>query len=375
MGQGRLFVHGCRQAGRWATQIMRRPAYRWRFCYYTRLISLPHYQQHDIAYCPHCAYHIKDRRYRMNYASPRYRTALPGNALTTATQRLVRPLTAAVALVTLLTLGACATSGGGQGPGGWYSVERGDTMGTIARRNNIPALRLTRMNPSVHPDRLEVGQRIRLPDSEERTPGSGAYRYRIRQGDTLAGLSQQFSSSVSSIQSANRGLSANNLSVGRLIWIPQHGVSSGTGASAARQRQIAASRAAPAAPIPAAVKNWQWPLTNARVVREFGVNGSGTLEPMLLSATSDYRVKAADTGTVRFAASMRQLGNVVIIHHANNMQSVYAQCDTLQVSVGQKIRQGAPVCSIGSSGSYSGQLLFDVRHAGKPVDPRRVLKK
>ncbi|MGJ8517439.1 LysM peptidoglycan-binding domain-containing protein [Carnimonas bestiolae] len=311
----------------------------------------------------------------MNYAPPRHRTALPGNALTSILKRFSRPSAGAVALAAMLTLGACATSGGGEGAGGWYSVERGDTMGTIARRNNIPALRLMRMNPSVHPDRLEVGQRIRLPDSEERTPGSGAYRYRVRQGDTLAALGQQFSSSASAIQSANSGLSANNLSVGRLIWIPQHGVRSGAGASASRQRQIAASRAAPAAPIPAAVKNWQWPLTNAKVMREFGANGSGTLEPMLLSATSDHAVKAAETGTVKFAENMRQLGNVVILHHANNMQSVYAQCDTLQVSVGQKVSQGSPVCSVGSSGSYAGQLLFDVRHAGKPVDPRRVLKK
>lgn len=96
---------------------------------------------------------------------------------------------------------------------------------------------------------------------------------------------------------------------------------------------------------------------------------------MLLSTSADSQALAVADGTVRFADSMRQLGRVVIIHHRDNMQSVYALCQRLLVEDGDEVQQGTPVCDVGHRHATGrDDLLFDIRHGGKPVDPKQVLR-
>lgn len=267
--------------------------------------------------------------------------------------------------VAVASLAACASVGGGGSGAGFYRIERGDTLGTIARSHGIPLLRLTRLNPNLHPDRISTGEQIRMPQSGERAPGSGPYRYRIRGGDTLGSLASEFSTSTAAIQRANPGLSPGNLTAGKLIKLPHGRVSSSNGTATAARSQ------APVYRLPSGVSNWSWPLANASVKREWGTNSSGTIEPMLLTTQGSPIARADAAGSVSFASSMRQLGNVVVLHHAHNMQSVYAQCGTLHVQTGQHIAKGAPLCNLAAQG----ELLFDVRYKGNPVNPRRVLEK
>ncbi|GHA85858.1 hypothetical protein GCM10007159_03780 [Modicisalibacter luteus] len=99
------------------------------------------------------------------------------------------------------------------------------------------------------------------------------------------------------------------------------------------------------------------------------------MQPMLLSTHDGSQARSVATGKVSFANSMRHLGKVVIIHHANNLQSVYALCDDLKVKEGQTVSTGTAVCTVGySSATERYDLLFDVRHGGKPIDPRKYLR-
>ena len=56
-----------------------------------------------------------------------------------------------------------ARSGAEQGT---YTVRRGDTLGAIARRANVPLGALLDANPGVNPRALAVGQKIALPPVE-----------------------------------------------------------------------------------------------------------------------------------------------------------------------------------------------------------------
>ncbi|MGJ8524392.1 hypothetical protein LMG33818_000100 [Halomonadaceae bacterium LMG 33818] len=275
---------------------------------------------------------------------------------------------ACLLLTSLLT--ACASNSiGSNGQGGWYQVRTGDSMGRVAQRYHIPLLRLQRLNPQLGGTGLRAGERIRLPSSVERAPGRGTYKYIVRQGDTIAGLAREFSTSTAAIQHANPGLNIHHIGIGRLIRLP---VGSRTNSSNAN----GAIRQPAPEPIPAGVGPWPWPLPGATVTREFGVDSRGILEPMLLTASTTYTARSSVSGSVSFADNMRQLGGVVIIHTAHDMQVVYAQCAALYVKNGQSVSTGTPVCMIKpSTPAAKAQLIFDVRHAGKPVDPRRVLGK
>ncbi|WP_082021396.1 LysM peptidoglycan-binding domain-containing protein [Chromohalobacter japonicus] len=287
-------------------------------------------------------------------------------------------------LLFVLILAGCA---GGPGAGGyrggniagnWVSIQRGDTLGQIAKQAGIPLLRLQRFNPGVDARRLAIGQRILVPTQRERAPGSGPYRYQVRPGDTYSSIAKRFGSTAQRLQTANPEFSANALDVGQLVKVPLGGSTSTTASTTQSSSSKPATRSRtlpdPGA-LPDSAQTWHWPLKQYEIARAYGTDARGTLQPMLLSTSADTQALAVADGTVRFADSMRQLGRVVIIHHRDNMQSVYALCERLLVEDGDEVKQGTPVCDVGyrhDTGRYD--LLFDVRHGGKPVDPKQVLR-
>lgn len=285
----------------------------------------------------------------------------------------------------MLILGGCASAPSETQrlqtiAGNWVTIQRGDTLGAIASRANVPLERLQRFNPGVDSRRLAVGQRILVPSTQERAPSGGPYRYQIRPGDTYSSIARRFGTTAQQIQTANSGLNPSALRVGQLVQVPLRGASS-TSRSVANSRprtNSAPSRPSPRpnpGPVPSQAKGWPWPLDDYRVVRQFGSDSRGTLQPMLLATSRGQRAKAVADGDVRFASSMRQLGKVVIVHHSDNLQSVYALCDSLAVGEGDKVTRGTPLCEVGySNATQRYDLLFDLRHGGKPIDPRQVLR-
>lgn len=279
-----------------------------------------------------------------------------------------------VALILLLALlGGCAGGPGGSPwrsgvvAGNWFTIQRGDTLEEIARRADIPLVRLQRFNPGVKARHLVIGQRILVPSQGERAPSGGPYRYQIRPGDTFYSVAQYFGTTARRIQAANRPLDPSDLKIGQLIEVPLQG---GT-----LSRSAPAARLPDPGPLPKRIGDWAWPLNDYRIVRYFGADSRGSLQPMLLATQQGSVAKAVADGQVSFANSMRQLGNVVIVHHPNNLQSVYALCADLRVSEGQAVKTGMPICTVGYSGDTQRyDLLFDVRHGGKPIDPRKVLR-
>lgn len=268
--------------------------------------------------------------------------------------------------------------------GYWVSIQRGDTLGKLAQRADVPLERLQRFNPSADPRRLAVGQKILIPTQQERAPSGGPYRYQVRPGDTYAAIARHFGADSRHIQRANSGVSPTALRVGQLISVPLDSAS--TAASASRSSgqttngSSGSSSSAPTASpttngLPASARRWPWPLDDYRIVRRFGADSRGTLQPMLLATQADAKAKAVAAGDVRFAGSMRQLGQVVIVHHSDNLQSVYALCDGLHVDEGERVDVGDMLCDVGQNSSNQRyDLLFDLRQGGKPIDPREVLK-
>lgn len=263
--------------------------------------------------------------------------------------------------------------------GDWVQVQRGDTLGQMAARANVPLERLQRFNPGVDARRLEVGQRLLIPTQQERAPSGGPYRYQIRPGDTFSSVARHFGTTSGRIQSANPSASPTSLRVGQVVSVPLSGSTTrsaaSSGGSSSANRPAAAASSAPSQALPASARRWPWPLEDYRVVRRFGPDSRGTLQPMLLATQAGAQAKSVAPGEVRFADGMRQLGEVVIVHHADNLQTVYALCDRILVEVGKQVSAGDALCEVGQSDATQRyDLLFDLRQGGKPIDPRQVLR-
>ncbi|HNL98669.1 MAG TPA: peptidoglycan DD-metalloendopeptidase family protein, partial [Accumulibacter sp.] len=75
-------------------------------------------------------------------------------------------------------------------------------------------------------------------------------------------------------------------------------------------------------------------------------------------------------GRVVFAEWMRGFGNLLIVDHGSTYLSVYANNDALLKQVGDNVRPGEAIATVGNSGGNpESGLYFELRHQGKPLDP------
>jgi septal ring factor EnvC (AmiA/AmiB activator) len=81
-------------------------------------------------------------------------------------------------------------------------------------------------------------------------------------------------------------------------------------------------------------------------------------------------VKAIAAGRVVFAEWMRGFGNLLIIDHGDSFLSIYGNNDALLKNVGDSLRGGDTIATVGNSGGNpESGLYFEIRHQGQPVDP------
>lgn len=86
-------------------------------------------------------------------------------------------------------------------------------------------------------------------------------------------------------------------------------------------------------------------------------------------------VYAADAGVVVYAGwNNYGYGNMIMIDHGDNWQTLYAHLEALWVGCGESVGQGQTIGAIGSSGKSSGSHLhFELMHGTSKVNPWNFL--
>jgi septal ring factor EnvC (AmiA/AmiB activator) len=101
-------------------------------------------------------------------------------------------------------------------------------------------------------------------------------------------------------------------------------------------------------------------------------DGGLTWKGLFITARTGEEVRAIAAGRVIFADWLRGFGNLLIIDHGSAYMSLYGNNETLYKRVGDAIRGGDPVATVGNSGGNADSgLYFELRHEGKPLDPLR----
>ena len=117
---------------------------------------------------------------------------------------------------------------------------------------------------------------------------------------------------------------------------------------------------------------WQWP-TEGRVIAGFS-SAEGGNKGIDIAGAKGQPVKAAAAGKVVYAGNALQgYGNLIIIKHNDNFLSAYAHNDTIKVNEQDNVRAGQTIATLGSTGTNSNKLHFEIRYLGKSVDPARYL--
>jgi murein hydrolase activator len=93
---------------------------------------------------------------------------------------------------------------------------------------------------------------------------------------------------------------------------------------------------------------------------------------LFLRTSSGQPVKAIAVGQVVFADWLRGFGNLLIVDHGNGFMTLYGNNETLYKQVGDIVRGGDTIASVGNSGGNENfGLYFELRHESKPLDPMK----
>lgn len=124
----------------------------------------------------------------------------------------------------------------------------------------------------------------------------------------------------------------------------------------------------------------RWP-TQGTITSLFGVRKHPIYKKERFHAGVDIanfkntEVLAAASGTVKFAGADGGYGNAVILDHGNGYESLYGHAEDILVRVGDVVKKGELIASMGSTGLSTGEHLhFEVRFAGEAVDPTVFVK-
>lgn len=119
-----------------------------------------------------------------------------------------------------------------------------------------------------------------------------------------------------------------------------------------------------------------WP-AEGKVVRNFGDSyASGKLKHngLLINTAEEGDVKAVHYGRVVFANWLRGFGLITILDHGDGYMTLYGHSSSLFTSPGDWVEAGEAIAQAGRTGGTNDPAVyFEVRHNGKPDNPRRWL--
>lgn len=109
---------------------------------------------------------------------------------------------------------------------------------------------------------------------------------------------------------------------------------------------------------------------NGRYSSGYGTRGRGWHSGIDLVAPLGDPIYAAFDGRVRISKPYGGYGNMVVIQHANGLETLYGHCSEILVQEGQMVMAGDQIALCGRTGrATANHLHFEVRIAGLTINP------
>ncbi|WP_457913991.1 murein hydrolase activator NlpD [Candidatus Gillettellia adelgis] len=244
--------------------------------------------------------------------------------------------------------------------GNTYSVQRGDTLFYIAWITGNGYRDLAKINNIHAPYALNIGQKIQLyknSTSKNNNTLTGRRTYTAKQGmpRLLTSRHQIQAIAVQSRLNDVHCYTTNKKHISSLL--DQHMRSS-----------VITQVEHPSATNTLPVKHWRWP-TIGKIINNFSSEEGGNKGIDITGLRGQPIYATADGRVVYSGNALRGYGNLVIIKHNNDYLSAYAHNDTMLVREQQAVKAGQKVACMGSTGTSSVRLHFEIRYKGKSVNP------
>ena len=308
-------------------------------------------------------------------------------------------------------------------------VARGDTVYSLARKNNMTIDEFARINNLHEPYTLSVGQKLttretkksEIPNviSQEKVAENnsatvieptGTKRVDLQEitivpGDTLYSLSRKYEIPVNDLAVMNKISAPFTLSVGQKLKVPKLAnvqtrsaneiTSTSSKITPAKSSQTSKNQpdtkitenqkqqkisSDPKKQLPALTarssSKFSWPV-RGKILSAYGPKKGGLVNDGInISATNGTPVGAAENGVVAYAGNeVKGMGNLIIIQHSGGWMTVYAHLDSMSVKRGTRVNVGQQIGRVGKTGKVdTPQLHFEIRKGTKSYNPTQYLK-
>lgn len=272
-----------------------------------------------------------------------------------------------------LTLQAAANSA-------THTVQKGETLATIAKRYNLNWQDLAKLNKVASPYKLSVGQKLIL--SAGATPATVT----TKPQPTTVVTPQPVT--VPSAPTITQPVTTPTTAVQPVLTLdPRQPVIPtisaeeegpqlpATPTAAEGMKQVDRNFNKPAANTTVAANaqgscyppvNWQLP-TSGTISSTISATGKRGIK---IAGKVGQPIKAAAAGTVTYSGdNLQGYGNVIIIQHNEAFLSVYGQNRRRLVGEGVRVNAGQTIAEMGTDTEQNPVLHFEIRCRGKAIDP------
>jgi murein DD-endopeptidase MepM/ murein hydrolase activator NlpD len=240
-------------------------------------------------------------------------------------------------------------------PSSTHFVNRGDTLASIARKNQISSAELARANGLDPSAKLKLGTKLTVPGAKTAAVAAAPVA-----AAPVAGTLQPVAAAPAP---ATKMAAAAPVQSARLAQ------------ATANVEEKPAETPAKAAEATGALPTFRWPV-RGKVVTSYGAKTNGkSNDGINLAVPEGTPVKAAEDGVVAYSGNeLKGYGNLVLVRHSNGYVTAYAHASELLVKRGDTIKRGQVIAKSGQSGEVaSPQLHFEIRKGSSPVDPLQFL--
>ena len=253
------------------------------------------------------------------------------------------------------------TGQGAQEPtrGEMYVVQRGDTLYSIAFRYGVNVNELAARNQIKAPYTIYPGQKVITDLTDFSYPSVASQsevsdeRRVVSTGSVAAGSNE--ARSTDKREETARPKPKPN---------PKRTTPPTTDVAASSVPHNASSRAF------GPVTQWRWP-SSGRVARSYSEVRHKGID---IAGSRGDLIRASAAGEVVYAGTgLKGYGLLLIVKHNEQFLSAYGHNDLTLVEEGAWVKEGQVIAKMGSSGTDSVKLHFEIRREGQPIDPVRLL--
>ncbi len=263
----------------------------------------------------------------------------------------------------------------------FHVVKKGETVYRISKMYDVEILDILDYNDLETFD-IKVGQKIWLepghvrggtakqpvvaekPEAQPQKQPTGREQEKadgyhiVKKGETLFRISRMYGMKVDELKELN-ALTTDTIEVGQKLIVK------------GARREVS-----PPPTVPASVKKPSGIISplKGQITSEFGIRNGRPHKGLDIAAPIGEPISAVLEGKVAFSGRQRGYGNVIILEHKDYVMTVYAHNDANLVRLGDTVKKGQPIATVGNTGKSTGpHLHFEYRVQGKAIDPLTVL--